>query len=104
LLLVEEPENGIHPARLRDVLQIIRELAQEQQQTQIIMTSHSPYVVDLFKPEEVSLCHKAQSGEVNVHNLAESAKVRDQMKLFTLGEIWTGEGDDALAADTAGSK
>ncbi|MGN6368254.1 MAG: AAA family ATPase [Phycisphaerae bacterium] len=105
LLLVEEPENGIHPARLRDVLQILRQLVHEQQQTQIVMTTHSPYVVDLFKPEEVSLCHKdGSTGEATIRNLSESAMVRDQIKIFTLGEIWTGEGDETIAKDTVGSK
>ena len=105
LLLVEEPENGIHPARLRDVLQILRQLVQEQQQTQIVMTTHSPYVVDLFKPEEVSLCHKnVSTGEASIRNLSESPRVLDQIKIFTLGEIWTGEGDETIAKDTVGSR
>ena len=96
VILVEEPENGIHPKRLQDVLTILRDLVCNQSQTQIILTTHSPYVVDLFDPEEVTLCQKQQDGSINVRRLSDSKAVRDQLDVFTLGEIWTAEGDDTL--------
>ncbi len=97
VLLIEEPENGIHPKRLQDVLQILRGLIAEQRHTQIILTTHSPYVVDQFQPNEVSLCHKEKDGSVAVNQLSESQTVKEQIDVFTLGEIWTAEGDEALA-------
>jgi ABC-type branched-subunit amino acid transport system ATPase component len=97
LLLIEEPENGIHPKRLQEVLLILKQLVREQQHTQIILTTHSPYVLDSFLPEEVTLCRKGDSGEVSVHRLSESKAVREQIDIFSLGEIWTAAGDDALA-------
>lgn len=98
LLLIEEPENGVHPRRLREVLRILRELVSEQDRTQVVLTTHSPYVVDLFKPEEVTLCLKGADGAVTTHRLSDSKSVREQMDIFQLGEIWTAEGDEALAA------
>jgi ABC-type Mn2+/Zn2+ transport system ATPase subunit len=97
VLLVEEPENGIHPKRLQDVLKILRELVEKQDHTQVIMTTHSPYVVDLFKPNEVTLCQKQDDGSVTTRRLSDSEAVRKQLDVFTLGEIWTSEGDEALA-------
>lgn len=97
VLLIEEPENGIHPKRLQEVLQILRKLIAEQEHTQIILTTHSPYVVDQFQPGEVSLCHKGEDGSVVVHQLSKSQTVKEQIDVFTLGEIWTAEGDKALA-------
>lgn len=98
LLLIEEPENGVHPLRLKEVLRILRELVSEQDRTQVVLTTHSPYVVDLFKPEEVTLCLKGPDGAVTTHRLSDSKSVREQMDIFQLGEIWTAEGDEALAA------
>lgn len=98
LLLVEEPENGIHPRRLADILRVLKELVQEQNRTQVLLTTHSPYVVDLFRPEQVTLCLKGSDGAVTTHRLSESKSVREQMDIFQLGEIWTAEGDEALAA------
>ncbi|MCK4342776.1 MAG: AAA family ATPase [Phycisphaerae bacterium] len=101
VLLVEEPENGIHPKRLKDILGILRNLVKEQSHTQVILTTHSPYVVDLFQPEEVTLCQKEGDGSVTVHRLSDSKTIREQADYFTLGEIWTGEGDEALAEPAA---
>lgn len=96
LLLIEEPENGIHPQRLQDVIAILKELVAQQSHTQIVMTTHSPYLLDMFSPSEVSLCRKEKDGSVTVHPLSESELVRKQLDVFTLGEIWTAEGDEAL--------
>jgi predicted ATPase len=97
VLLVEEPENGIHPKRLRDVLGVLREFIQQQTHTQVVLTTHSPYMLDLFKPEEVTLCTMQDNGEVKTTRLSESPAVTNQTDVFTLGEIWTAEGDDAIA-------
>jgi predicted ATPase len=102
LILVEEPENGIHPKRLQAVLGILRELVTEKSQTQVVFTTHSPYAVDLLEPEEVTLCTK-KDGEVLLTRMADSKSVREQLSIFNLGEIWTAEGDEDLAKEHASS-
>jgi len=97
LLLIEEPENGIHTKRLRDILEILRNLVHEQSHTQVVLTTHSPYGLDLFKPEEVTLCTKLDTGEIKTTRLSDSPKVMQQLDVFTLGEIWTSEGDMKIA-------
>jgi predicted ATPase len=97
VLLVEEPENGVHPKRLRDVLGVLRELIHEQSHTQVVLTTHSPYALDLFSPEEVTLCTMQENGEVKTTRLSKSAAVGGESGVFTLGEIWTGLGDERIA-------
>ncbi|MBN8824605.1 MAG: AAA family ATPase, partial [Spirosoma sp.] len=48
LLLLEEPEKGIHPRRIEEVINFIFGLADDKD-IQVIMTTHSPAVVDMFK-------------------------------------------------------
>lgn len=103
LLLVDEPENGIHPKRLQDVLGILRDIVKSQSTTQVVLTTHSPYAVSLFEPTEVTLCTK-RNGEVFLKRLSESKLVQEQRSVFTLGEIWTAEGDEDLAQDPALSR
>ncbi|NNM88982.1 MAG: AAA family ATPase [Phycisphaerae bacterium] len=100
VILVQEPENGIHPRRLQGVLKILRQLLSEHSRTQILLTTHSPYLLDCFQPEEVTLCRKEPDGSVSVHPLQGMPEVRKQLAVFSLGEIWTAEGDDALAKST----
>jgi predicted ATPase len=70
LLLLEEPEKGIHPRRIHEVVQFILRLSEEKD-VQIIMTTHSPIVVDMFKdmPESVFIFDKDEEGATHVKNL-----------------------------------
>lgn len=101
LILIEEPENGIHPKRLERVMEILRDLIHQQSHTQVVFTTHSPYAVDLLKPEEVTLCTKGKDGAVQLTRMSESKSVAEQLSVFTLGEIWTAEGDEDLAREPA---
>ncbi|WP_223652394.1 AAA family ATPase [Hymenobacter psoromatis] len=71
LLLLEEPEKGIHPRRIKEVMDFIFELARLRD-IQIILTSHSPYVVDHFAdiPECISVFDR-ENGETVIHNAAD---------------------------------
>jgi predicted ATPase len=97
MILLEEPENGVHPQRLREIVSIFKEIVASQNHTQVVLTTHSPMLIDLFSPEEVTLCQKNPDGSVGVRRLSESQTVREQMNVFTLGEIWAAEGDESLA-------
>jgi predicted ATPase len=97
LLLAEEPENGIHPKLLQNVIKILRGVLGKQAHTQVVLTTHSPYAVDLFEPTEVTLCTKRGDGSIELTPMSKSPAVRNQISLFSLGEIWTAEGDEKLA-------
>ncbi len=96
VLLIEEPENGIHPARLKEIIRILKQLVSEQSHTQVLMTTHSPYVLHEFTPEEVTLCIREPNGEVKTRRLSESKSVHELSDVFSLGEIWNIDGDDKL--------
>ncbi|RYE16995.1 MAG: hypothetical protein EOP45_16555 [Sphingobacteriaceae bacterium] len=73
LILLEEPEKGIHPRRIREVMDFIFELARLRD-IQIILTSHSPYVVDSFAdtPECISIFDRdLETGHTVINNAAE---------------------------------
>lgn len=91
VLLIEEPENGIHPHRVGDIVRILRGLLARHPGTQIVLTSHSPYLVDAFQPNEVTWCHREPSGDVVLTRLDTLPEVERSLSIFSLGEIWTGE-------------
>lgn len=94
LLLLEEPEKGIHPRRIKEVMDFIFELAQLRD-IQIILTSHSPYVVDHFAdiPECISVFDR-ENGETVVRNAADiieetNSKLNKPIRYSdALGEHW----------------
>ncbi len=100
LLLLEEPEKGIHPRRIEEVINFIFRLADEKD-IQVIMTTHSPAVVDMFgdMPESVFIFDKDDEGATHVKNLqkdiiepetaeSERAGFDPPHYLNGLGEAW----------------
>ena len=47
ILAIEEPETHLHPAAIRRLRTVLREISQEQQ---VILTTHSPLLIDTEKP------------------------------------------------------
>lgn len=87
LLIVEEPENGIHPRRLNDLLAQIREIGKRG--TQVILTTHSPILLDQFsgEPDSIVVFDRDKNGT------RVSQPAADQLKEvlsgdFGLGSLW----------------
>ena len=80
LMLLEQPEDSIHPNLLRKLIDILRTYSF---QSQIIFTTHSLEVLDLLRPEEVFLVD-AHEGATSARKL--SAEEIDRAKLFLQDE------------------
>ncbi len=50
LLVIEEPENSVHPWALRNLVEAFREASKTKQ---ILLTTHSPILIDQLRPEEI---------------------------------------------------
>ncbi|MEA5405160.1 AAA family ATPase [Arcicella sp. DC2W] len=70
LLLLEEPEKGIHPRRIHEIMKFIFQLV-EDKDIQVIMTSHNEHVLEEFTtmPESVFIFDKDDEGATFVKNL-----------------------------------
>jgi predicted ATPase len=92
---LEEPDQGIHPRLLRHVQDAIYRLAypeyadEEREPVQVIVTTHSPYFLDLFKdsPEEIVTMDKDDAG-VRFNRLADRPSLNDILPEGALGELW----------------
>jgi predicted ATPase len=61
LIGFEEPENGIHPRRIRLVAELLKSRASSRS-TQIIVTTHSPILLDLIQDKYLHVCRKTEEG------------------------------------------
>jgi len=69
ILMIEEPENGIHPRRIKELMDLIFDLAEEKDIT-IILTTHSTFVVDEFKDNmDAVFIFDMEDGETKIRNL-----------------------------------
>ena len=57
LIGFEEPENGIHPTRIRMIADLLKNLASEGN-TQLIVTTHSLILADMLDDEDIFVCRK----------------------------------------------
>jgi len=64
LIGFEEPENGIHPRRIRLVAELLKTRA-SLGETQYIVTTHSPLLPDLMSDESLFVCKKVE-GETRI--------------------------------------
>lgn len=68
-LVVEEPENSIHPNLLQAYLRTLNDLSGE---CKIIFTSHSPYIIQYLPPENTYIGLNHESGQVDFRNIEKS--------------------------------
>ncbi|MBX3474235.1 MAG: AAA family ATPase [Planctomycetes bacterium] len=101
VLMVEEPENGIHPKQLREVLSLLYSLTvRTNDPIQVILTTHSPYVLDFVPPTAVRVFRRDEkSGSVDVLPFAEVAPIKEMLAGgYTPGEAWFNSDEDHLTA------
>lgn len=87
LLLVEEPENGLHPARIAEVVKILRAIVKETG-TQVVMATHSPLVINELAPEEVSVVTRTGEAGTKVTPIVETYNFAKRASIHALGELW----------------
>lgn len=112
LLLIEEPENGIYPRRLHEVIRMLRELVHRgdgRPFPQVILSTHSPYILSLFGPEEVTLLSRPPDkpdAPVRARPLREAPHIYERLGEgeFYLGELWYNLSEEELFGEPAGQR
>jgi predicted ATP-binding protein involved in virulence len=68
----------------------------------VILTTHSPYLLDLVNPEQVKVFSKQQDGTVEARTMSDHQEVRDMTKHFMSGTIWTELGEERIIEGAKG--
>ncbi len=91
---LEEPENHLHARFLPALAEDCRRAAED---SQVFVTTHSPYFVDGLKPEEVWVLNRDKSGFTGARQASEIPGIRAFMEEgANLGQLWAeGFFDDA---------
>ncbi|MDI1335571.1 MAG: AAA family ATPase [Lacunisphaera sp.] len=93
LICLEEADRGVHPRLLREVrdacYRLSHPLAGSRAPVQVIATTHSPYLLDLFRdhPEEIVLANK-HGNAATFERLSERPDLLELMKETNLGDLW----------------
>lgn len=89
IIALEEPEQTVNPAILALLAEAIRDASER---SQILVTTHSPHLVDFFEPDEIFAVEASDKGLTTASRIGEAQKKAVKDKLFSLSELMTIEG------------
>lgn len=87
LLCIEEPEHGLHPLLFGPLLDVIREYCPPDGTRQVLLTTHSPDMVDAAEPDEVIVVERDAAGATRFRPLR-GRELQKWLQDFRLGELW----------------
>jgi len=89
VVLIDEPELGLHPSAISLLAELLRHAAE---QTQVIVSTQSVTLVNQFSPEEVWTVERRDLATVFEHlgkrDLGNWLEVYEGCEGFSLGELW----------------
>ncbi|MBX7194650.1 MAG: ATP-binding protein [Sandaracinaceae bacterium] len=89
LLLLEEPENGLHPSRIAEVMSTIKHVVAESKgRIQVVMATHSPLVINELEPDQVTLVTRDVERGTQVTPMRQTKNFEERSKVYALGELW----------------
>jgi predicted ATPase len=100
VVLIEEPETGVHLKRLKDIVGLLRSLTTGKlggKAVQVFITTHSPYLLDHITPPEdqVIVFRRLENGRRTAQE-ADPQRLKAFLDEFMLGEVWFNQGEEGL--------
>lgn len=96
LILIEEPENGLHPSRIGDVMHVLREVSKT---AQIILATHHPLVINELQADEVTIITRTPERGTIATPLSRTKNFEQRSKVYALGELWLNYADGEFESD-----
>ena len=85
---IEEPEQTVHPGLLAMLAESFHEASER---TQLLITSHSPHLIEYFKPEEIRVVAQ-EDGETRVTKIKSAQLEAIKERLISIQELMLAEG------------
>jgi predicted ATPase len=83
---VEEPENFLHPRLLPELAEECRKATEK---TQLLVNTHSPFFLNVLKPEDVRVLWRDEQGYTQTRRVADIDGVQDFVEHGALlGDLW----------------
>ncbi len=93
LVLLDDVERGLHPRAQRELMKQLRAVLDLRPELQIVLSSHSPYIIDQLAPEEVWLLAPADDGCAVARRLSDHPNASKALEVLSTGEFWSAEGE-----------
>jgi len=83
VILVDEPELGLHPYAIEMLAALMRQASEA---TQVIVSTQSSLLLDHFDPQDVLVANRVNGG-THIERL-EHAQLHDWLEDYSLGQLW----------------
>ena len=97
ILLLDDLDRALHPKAQRELIELLRGVQTTNPEIQIIATTHSPYMLDCMKPEEVRITSLKDDGSTACDALTHHPKFEKWKDEFAPGEMWSFFGEKWVA-------
>ena len=87
IILLDEIEDGINPYMTEKILLLLRNHAKKAEK-QIIVTTHSPVILNDFDPKEIIFMWKEKDGSVHAKKLFDTEEMKELLEALNPGEVW----------------
>lgn len=83
---IEEPENFLHPRLLQELAEEARKATA---QSQLLVTTHSPFFINALRPHEVRILYRSDDGYTHAVTAADVKGISEFMEAgAALGQLW----------------
>jgi predicted ATPase len=89
LLLLDDLDRALHPKAQKDLIDLLRGVMKTNPELQIVASTHSPYMLDNMKPEEVVVTSLREDGTTACEPLTRHPKFETWKDEFHSGEMWS---------------
>jgi hypothetical protein len=102
LFLLDDIDRGLHLGAQVKLVQVLRKLMELDRELQIVCTTHSPYLLDLFEPAEVRVLALDPERRTHARPLTEHPDFGKWKFGTQTGELWAALGEEWVLSGAAG--
>ncbi|GHT29322.1 chromosome segregation protein SMC [Bacteroidia bacterium] len=85
VIIVDEPELGLHPFAIGQLAEMIKEAAKH---TQVIVATQSPGLVDEFEPNQITIIESDKENGYSTARKLNEEELKDWLESYSLSELW----------------
>lgn len=86
-MLLDEIEDGINPSLAANLISYLGSISQDYNK-QIIVTTHSPVLLNYFNEDSIVFMWRKKDGRVMARKMFEAPEMRDHLNFMNPGEVW----------------
>lgn len=99
LILLDDIEAGLHPLAQRQLMQTLKDFA-EKHDRQIILTSHSPYIIDELNAKDVWVMAPDKEGVTHTKRLSDHPEAEKVLSVLSTGEFASALDEEWVLGET----